>query len=73
MQHDLYTWQLEGKEFIHLKEVDKGSKFMDKAIKQWLDVLNVLQHEEDLDIDKQFHLNKKPPLIVMAPFLENSY
>lgn len=37
MQHDLYTWQLQGKEFIHLEEVDKESKFMDKTIKQWLD------------------------------------
>ena len=45
MQHDLYTWQLEGKEFIHLKEVDKGSKFMDKAIKQWLDEVSKEQRE----------------------------
>lgn len=36
MQHDVYTWQLQGKEFIHLDEIDNGSKFIDQTIKQWL-------------------------------------
>lgn len=45
MQHDLYTWQLLGNEFIHLEEVDKESKFMDKAIKQWLDEVPKEQRE----------------------------
>lgn len=36
MQHDVYTWQLQGKEFVHLDEVDKGSKFIDETIKTWL-------------------------------------
>lgn len=46
MQHDLYTWQLEGKEFIHLDEVDNGSRFIDKTIKGWLSGISQKQREE---------------------------
>lgn len=46
MQHDLYTWQLQGKEFIHLDEVDNGSKFIDKTIKDWLSEVSKEQRGE---------------------------
>lgn len=46
MQHDLYTWQLQGKEFIHLDEVDNGSKIIDATIKQWLEQVSKEQREE---------------------------
>ncbi|MBO5479297.1 MAG: DUF2974 domain-containing protein [Clostridia bacterium] len=46
MQHDLYTWQLQGKEFIHLDEVDNGSQFIDKTIKKWLKEVSPEQRGE---------------------------
>ena len=46
MQHDLYTWQLQGKEFIHLDEVDNGSKIIDATIKQWLEQVSPEQRGE---------------------------
>lgn len=46
MQHDLYTWQLQGKEFIHLDEVDNGSKIIDATIKQWLEQVSKEQRGE---------------------------
>lgn len=46
MQHDLYTWQLQGKEFIHLDEVDNGSKIIDATIKEWLEQVSKEQRGE---------------------------
>lgn len=46
MQHDVYTWQLQGGKFIHLDEVDDGSKFMDKTIKAWLNEVSKEQRGE---------------------------
>lgn len=46
MQHDLYTWQLIGKEFIHLDEVDSGSVIIDKTIKKWLKEVSPEQRGE---------------------------
>ncbi len=46
MQHDLYTWQLQGKEFIHLDEVDNGSKIIDATIKEWLEQVSPEQRGE---------------------------
>lgn len=46
MQHDVYSWQLQGKEFIHLDEVDNGSLFIDKTIKKWLEEVSPEQRGE---------------------------
>lgn len=46
MQHDIYTWQVQGKEFIHLDEVDNGSQFIEKTLKQWLVAVSPQQRAE---------------------------
>lgn len=46
MQHDLYTWQLLGNQFVHLNEVDKNSVVIDKTIKKWLKEVNPEQRGE---------------------------
>lgn len=35
MQHDLFTWQVQGKEFVKVKEVNSESEFVDEIIKEW--------------------------------------
>lgn len=50
MQHDVYTWQVQSKEFIHLDEVDKNSQFIDKTIKDWLSSVNPAQREEFINL-----------------------
>lgn len=35
MQHDLYTWEVQGKSLILVEEVDQGSVFLDATIKAW--------------------------------------
>ena len=50
MQHDLYSWQLLGKQFVYLKEVTNGSKFIDKSIKDWLEQIEIEKREQVIDI-----------------------
>ena len=35
LQHDLYTWDVLGKEFIPVEEITEGSQFVDATIKTW--------------------------------------
>jgi len=35
LQHDLYTWDVLGKEFIPVEEITEGSQFIDATIKTW--------------------------------------
>lgn len=50
MQHDLYSWQLLGKNFIYLDEVTNGSEFVDKTIKGWLIDVDPKQREQVIDV-----------------------
>ena len=56
MQHDLYSWQLLGNEFVYLKEVTNGSKFIDKTITNWLKNLDLQTREQVIDL-----MNGKSP------------
>lgn len=49
MQHDLYSWQLEGKKLISLAEVTNESQFVDKTIKGWLKEIEPKQREAVVD------------------------
>lgn len=50
MQHDLYTWQVEGPDFVHLKEVTNESEFIDAVIKEWTTKFNAKQRSEFINI-----------------------
>ena len=50
MQHDLYSWQLEGKKFTYLEELTKESKVADKVIKGWLNGISPERRQEFVDI-----------------------
>lgn len=50
MQHDLYTWQVEGKEFIYLKEVTNESEAIDAIIKEWTTKFTPKQRSEFINI-----------------------
>ena len=36
LQHDLYTWEVEGPDFVRLEAVTEGSVFIDRTLKTWL-------------------------------------
>lgn len=36
MQHDIYSWQLLGTEFIYLKDLTNGSEVINRTVRNWL-------------------------------------
>lgn len=54
MQHDLYSWQLEGKEFVCLEKVTNGSEIFDKTLKEWL--VNITPEQRGIVIDTAFDI-----------------
>ena len=50
MQHDLYSWEVLGTEFITLEEVTNGSEFVDKTIKEWLEKVEPAKREQRIDL-----------------------
>lgn len=50
MQHDLYSWEIIGKEFVTLEEVTNGSEFVDKTIKEWLEKVEPAKREQVIDV-----------------------
>lgn len=36
LQHDLYSWDVKGPDFVRLKSVTEGSRFVDRTLKTWL-------------------------------------
>ncbi len=50
MEHDVYSWQVIRKNFVALKEVTDGSKFINKTIKNWLNNLDLHTREQVIDI-----------------------
>ena len=36
MQHELYTWELDGPDFVHMEEITAQSHFLNLTIKSWL-------------------------------------
>ena len=50
MQHDLYSWEVLGTEFITLEEVTNGSEFVDKTIKEWLEKVEPTKREQVIDV-----------------------
>ena len=49
MQHDLYSWQVLGKEFVTLKKLTSESEFIDKTIKDWLENVEPETREQVID------------------------
>ena len=48
-QHDLYSWQILGPDFLRLEEVDAGSRLIDRTLKNWLAGLTGVQRETVAD------------------------
>lgn len=50
MQHDLYTWELLGTNFIYLEKVTYGSQMIDKTLKNWFKNSTQEQKEQFVDV-----------------------
>lgn len=54
LQHDLYTWDVMGKDFIPVEETTGSSQFMDATIKTWF--ANMTNQERNQLVDVMFTL-----------------
>lgn len=50
MQHDPYSWQVLGSDFVYENDTTVSSKFVDNTLKNWLAGLNVSQREKLVEI-----------------------
>ena len=49
MQHDIYSWEIDGKSFKHIKSATKSSMFFDSTIKFWLDKMTFDERRKFID------------------------
>jgi hypothetical protein len=49
LQHDFYSWLLDGPAFIPMEEVTADSKFLDRTIKEWLSGMDNAERNEIVD------------------------
>ena len=49
MQHDLYSWEIEGKQFLCLNIMTKQSEFVEKTLKRWLISKTPEEREQFMD------------------------
>lgn len=49
LQHETYSWEIMGKCFILKEEITEGSRFLNKAIKAWLESMTPAERNEVVD------------------------
>ena len=50
LQHDLYTWDVLGREFIPVQEITEGSQFLDATIKTWFAAMTNQERSQLVDV-----------------------
>ncbi len=50
LQHDLYTWDVLGKEFIPVEEITENSQFLDATIKTWFADMTNQERSQLVDV-----------------------
>lgn len=54
LQHEPYSWEIMGGEFIHLDEISAGTRFADRTIKNW--IADMDSQERNTFVDALFDL-----------------
>ena len=49
VQHDIYSWEITGKNLIQADNTTKGSQLADKALRNWLSEMDNDQREKFID------------------------
>lgn len=50
MQHDIYSWEIEGNKFVRISEMTNGSEVINKIIRDWLKSTTVEQRKNFVNI-----------------------
>lgn len=49
LQHEFYSWELEGPEFVTMEQTTWDSRFVDQTIKNWLNDMTIAERDEIVD------------------------
>ena len=49
LQHEIYTWEVEGKHFIPMEEITADSRFLNLTIKNWVSQMSVQERNQVVD------------------------
>ncbi len=69
MQHDIYSWEVIGKSFEVLEEVDNSSRFIDSTLKEWLKSMD--KDEREAFVDGIFDIMKSGNYSTLREMREN--
>lgn len=50
LQHDFYSWEVLGRDFIHMQEVTSGSQMLDTTIKTWFSQMSNQERSQLVDV-----------------------
>lgn len=50
MQHDPFSWKLDGDEFVTVEQVTDGAKYMDRTIRDWVNNMDDAERERFTDV-----------------------
>lgn len=50
LQHDFYSWEVLGRDFVRMEEVTEGSQRLDMAIKTWFSQMNNQERSQLVDV-----------------------
>lgn len=54
LQHDLYSWEVMGRDFIRMEEITQDSRFLDATLKEWF--ADMTSQERERLVDAMFTL-----------------
>lgn len=50
MQHDLFSWEVVGKDFVPMEEITADSRFLNRTIRNWLDGMDLQERSHMVDV-----------------------
>ena len=50
MQHDLFSWEVLGRDFLPMEEITADSRFLNRTIRNWLDSMDLSQRSQMVDV-----------------------
>jgi len=49
LQHELYSWEIQGPGFVTMEEITANSRFLDQTIKNWLSEMSMQERDQIVD------------------------
>ena len=50
MQHDLFSWEVVGRDFVPMEEITADSRFLNRTIRNWLDGMDLQERSHMVDV-----------------------